>query len=175
MTEAPHAYANWLPLLDRFRDGDDSALELMWEGSIEWSSVVAERWTLHVTAALEARLQAVSKRLQLGLNRSGGDAHAIALALLDAKRALKPLRSFASLPCMPEQVGEHLKGELERWTRRTQETLEQGAADVRADNGRLLKIIRDNSLTTAAAAEAPPATANENAGEPMRRTRRVIL
>ncbi|HKG13375.1 MAG TPA: hypothetical protein VKB12_08545 [Pyrinomonadaceae bacterium] len=173
MTEIPRGYASWLPLLDGFRDGDDSALELMRQGSLEWTSVVAERWTAQVTSAVEARLQSVSKRLQLGLNRSGGDAHAVARTLLDARRALQPLREFASIPCMPEGVGEHLRRELERWARQTQETLEKGAKEIRFDNGRLLKVIRDNPLT-AAAAPAPPSH-EEGACEAARRPRRVIL
>lgn len=174
MTEIPSGYASWLPLIDNFRDGDDSALELMRQGSLEWTSVVAERWTTHVTSAVEARLKSVSKRLQLGLTRSGGDAHAVARSLLDARRALQPLWSFVSIPCMPASVGEHLKRELERWARQTQETLEKGAKEIRVDNGRLLKVIRDNPLTAA----APPPTQpppDEGAAETGRRPRRIIL
>jgi len=174
LTEIPRGYASWLPLIDNFRDGDDSVLELMRQGSLEWTSVVAERWTAHVTSAVEARLQSVSKRLQLGLNRSAGDAHAIARSLLDARRAHQPLWSFVSIPCMPESVGEHLRRELERWARQTQETLEKGAKEIHSDNGRLLKIIRDNPLTTAVSPPQPPPF-EEDAPETACRPRRLIL
>lgn len=173
MPEIPSAYASWLPLLDRFREGDDAALDLMRQGSIEWSNVVAQRWTQHVTAAFEGRLQAISKQLQLGLNRSSGDAFALARSLLDARHALQPLRAFISLPSLPEEVRNHLQSELERWATQTQDRLEKGAQEIRADNGRLLKIIRDNSL--AARAETSPPAATEIDDAPPRRGRRIIL
>ncbi len=174
MPDIPRAYAEWLPLLDRFRDGDDVVLDALHQGSIEWSSVVAERWTQHVTSALAARLQSVSRRLQLNLNRSGGDAFAVARALLDARRALQPLSAFVALPCLPEHVAEHLKSELARWTNETQAQLEKNAREIRTDNGRLLKIMRDNSLTTPMET-APPAAATDTVEQPTRRGRRVIL
>lgn len=173
MLNTPHEYASWLPLLDRFREGDDSVLDLMHQGSIPWSSVVAERWTMQVSSALEARLKRVSKQLQLHLDRARGDGFAIARALLDARRALQPLWHFVAIPCLPANVGDHLKSELTRWASETQAALEKHAGEIRADNGRLLKTIRDNSLTRAADGHLPPAA--KGAEPPPPSGRRVIL
>src|SRR5258706_353072 len=118
---APSEYASWLPLLDRFRDGDDSVLALMQQGSIGWTNVVAERWTQQVSSAVSVRLTGISKMLQVGLERARGDFFAISRALLDARRALQPVRQFATLPCLPENLMSHLKSEVERWARETQE------------------------------------------------------
>lgn len=174
MSSIPREYASWLPLLDRFRDGDDTVLELMRQGSVEWSNVVAERWTSRVASAMEARLKAVSQQLQLGFNRAGGDIFAVGCSLLNARRALQPLRHFALIPCLPEKVSDHLKSELERWIRETQETLEKNAREIRTDNGRLLKAIRDNSLAKSAENNlSPSSTAAET--PPARKGRRIIL
>jgi hypothetical protein len=173
-SEAPHSYAGWLPLLDRFREGDDSALELMRDGSIDWSSIVAERWTSQVSSALERRLTMLSKQLQLWLDRSRGESFAVAGALLNARRSLDRLREFVAIPCVPDNVKNHLRTEIDRWAVETQKVLEENAAKIRTDNGRLLKTLRDNPLTVVTAVAEKKATISADAGPPVR-GRRVIL
>lgn len=142
---APASYAEWVPLLERFRDGDDSVLGLLLAGTLEWTNVVAERWTARVAEAFDARLNAVTRRLQLALDRSRGDVFSVSQALLDARRALAPLHAAAAMPCAPESVREHFAGEVARFAARTQESLEGSAKRNRADV--LLKALRDNPLT----------------------------
>lgn len=142
---APATYAEWVPLLDRFRDGDDSVLELLLAGSLEWTNVVAERWTARVAAAFDARLRKVTSRLQLALDRSRGDAFSVSQALLGARRALAPLHAATAMSCAPESVREHFAAEVARFAARTQESLEDSAKRNRADV--LLKALRDNPLT----------------------------
>lgn len=171
----PRTYAEWLPLLDRFRSGDDSDIQTMQNGSIEWTNVVAERWTRQVADALAARLQALSTNLQTGLNRARGDYFAVSNGLLAARRGLAPLRSFVALPCFPEMVRSHLASELDRWVTQTQNSLEKSAMEVRHDQGQLLKTIRDNPLNAVVADK--PGTATDQAEEslPPTQRRRVIL
>jgi hypothetical protein len=172
----PQAYAEWLPLLDRFRTGDDAALDPMRYGSIEWTNVVAERWTRHVADTLNARLQALSKQLQAGLDRARGDYFAISNALLLARRGLAPLLTFVNLPAIPADVQSHLSSELTRWTTETQKSLERHAEGVRHDQGRLLKTIRDHPLT--AVSEAPPTapiSQSSDSALPPSRGRRILL
>jgi hypothetical protein len=173
-TEIPHSYAGWLPLLDRFREGDDTVLELMGQGSIEWSAIVAERWTSQLSSALEQRLTALSRQLQLWLDRSRGESFAVAGALLNARRSLDRLREFAAIPCVPDSVRKHLESEIDRWARETQKVLEENAAKIRTDNGRLLKTLRDNPLTVVTAVAEQKVTTSTDAGPPVR-GRRVIL
>jgi hypothetical protein len=176
MAGAPNSYAEWLPLLDRFRAGDDSSLETMQQGAIEWTNVVAERWTRQVADALTERLQSLSKQLQVGLDRARGDYFAISNALLLTRRALGPLRTFVSLPALPIDVRNHLTSELNRWATETQKSLERHAETVRHDQGRLLKTIRDHTLTAAAeAAKTSAGSQATDAGAPPVRGRRVIL
>lgn len=141
----PGTYAEWVPLLERFRDGDDSVLDLLLAGTLEWTNVVAERWTARVADAFEVRLKAVTSRLQLALDRSRGDVFSVSKALLGARRALAPLHAAAAMPCAPESVREHFAGEVARFAARTQESLEDSAKRNRADV--LVKALRDNPLT----------------------------
>jgi hypothetical protein len=174
MTSAPATYAEWVPLLERFRDGDDSVLELLLAGSIEWTNVVAERWTARLADAFDVRLKAVSSRLQLALDRSRGDAFAVSQALLGARRALGPLLAAATISCVPQNVREHFAGEVARFAAQTQQSLEASARRNRADA--LLKAVRDNALTVpvplspSAAAESGPADTAQAV-----RGRRILL
>lgn len=172
----PRVYADWLPLLDRFRDGDDEALDLMQNGTIEWTNVVAERWTRRVDDAIAARLQAIDRQLQLGFDRSGGESFAISRAMLGARRALAPLVRFASMPGIPPQVATHLNAVLAQYAKSKQEGLERQAANLRHDNGRTLKAIRDNALTLSPvpAGREPATDASSHAAAPGPR-RRIIL
>ena len=172
---APRAYADWMPLLDRFRASDDSSLEPMQQGSIEWTNVVAERWTRQVADSLSVRLQALSKQLQTNLDRARGDHFAISNALLFARRSLLPLRAFVSLPALSADVRKHLVSELNRWSAETQKSLERHAEGVRHDQGRLLKTIRDHPLTTGVDEPRPFSRGTEPDGAPAPRGRRVIL
>lgn len=172
---APHVYAEWLPLLDRFRAGDYSALEVMQDGTIEWTNVVAERWTRHVADALTERLQALSKQLQAGLDRARGDYFAISNALLLARRGLMPLRTFVNLRAFPQDVQKYMLSELDRWANETQKSLERHAEGIRHDQGRLLKTIRDHPLNAAPNVE-PTTSSAQQPGEPVPpRGRRVLL
>jgi uncharacterized coiled-coil protein SlyX len=162
--------------LDRFRDGDDSVLDSLRGGTIEWTNVVAERWTRQIADCLTARLQSLSKQLQTSLDRARGDYFAISNALLITRRALTPLRGFVIMLALPADVRAHLESELNRWATETQKSLERHAEGVRHDQGRLLKTIRDHSLT-AAAEPPPPAHSNQSMPEAPHpgRGRRIIL
>jgi hypothetical protein len=145
----PTTYSEWVTLLERFSEGDDGCLEPMGRGSISWANVVAERWTAQLTQTFTSRLKQIQNQLQRSLDRAAGDTFATSRALLDARRALSPLRILATLPCLEERLHTFLTGELDRWARETQQSLEKSARNVRHDNGRLLKAIRDTALTSA--------------------------
>jgi len=170
---APHTYAEWVPLIERFAAGDDSVLESMRAGTIEWTNIVAERWSSRLNEALSARLKQVSKQLQLALDRAAGDTFGISRAMLGARRSLAPLRTATSLPCLPENIRAHLTDELRRFVSETQASLESGAKRIRHDDGHLLKALRDNPLTTPLA--STPDTGCEGSSEPPLRGRRVLL
>ena len=170
---APVTYAEWVPLLERFRDGDDSVIELLLAGTIEWTNVVAERWTARVAEAFDARLSHVASRLQLALDRSR-DAFSVSQALLGARRALAPLHAAAAMSCAPEPVREHFAGGVARFAAQTQESLETSAKCNRADV--LLKALRDNPLTVVV--PAPRYDETDSAGAataPAARGRRILL
>jgi hypothetical protein len=170
----PRTYAEWVRLLDRFREGYDDVLGPMRDGAIEWTPVVAERWSAQLSDAMTVRLQQLSKRLQRALDRAGGESFGVANSLLDARRSLASVQCLATLPCLEGRVRLHLTSELTRWARETQDSLEKGAQQVRWDGGRLLKALRDNPLTAPINGNATgpqPASTLDHSPKP----RRIIL
>ncbi|MBV9493743.1 MAG: hypothetical protein JOZ54_05825 [Acidobacteria bacterium] len=165
----PATYSDWLPVLDRFRDGDDAVIDAMCSGSLDWTNVVAERWTARFSTAFDARLQAVSAHLQRAMDRAQGDPFSISRAMLGARRALEPLRQVAALPCAPENVRSHFLERLAQFVSRTQESLEASAKRVRSDA--ILKAVRDNPLTAPSASSPAASDAQPPAGG----GRRVLL
>ncbi|HKO59263.1 MAG TPA: hypothetical protein VJ276_25580 [Thermoanaerobaculia bacterium] len=149
-------------------------IELLLAGTLEWTNIVAERWTARVADAFDTRLKKVSSGLQLALDRSRGDLFSVSQALLGARRALAPLHTAAALSCAPENVRAHFAGEVARFAARTQESLEASAKRNRADL--LLKALRDNPLTVVIPppVSAEPHSATGSAPQDGRR-RRVLI
>src|SRR5579863_8989816 len=115
----PRTYSEWMVVLDRFRSGDDAALAEIQSGSIEWTSVVAERWTAQIAATLDERLRALSKSLQTALNRARGH-DGLSNAMLMARRGLAPLQAFSAVPAIPSEVRAYLSSEVSQWAAETQ-------------------------------------------------------
>lgn len=169
----PRTYAEWLNLLDRFKAGENDALSAMQLGTIEWTSVVADRWTQHIVDCLNTRLQSLSDQLQRSLNRAAGDHLAIGNSMLLARRGLEPLRAFVALPAIPQNVHAFLAPNLEMWAEETQRSLERHASLVRHDQGRLLKTIREHPLNVKSV--TIPTATSQGSMPQAPKGRRVIL
>lgn len=170
----PSAYADWLPLIEQFRDGDDTVLPAMQSGKLEWTNIVAERWTMRMAEAFKARLEKVSRQLQTAMDRASGDAFAVSKAMLAARRALSPVRAAAALACLPDHVRAHFSDEVARFATQTQESLESSARRIRIDGGAMLKAIRDNPLTAVESLDPDPEPPSDSS-PPSARGRRVLL
>ena len=170
----PAAYAEWLPLIEQFRDGDNAVLPAMQNGKLEWTNIVAERWTTRMAEAIKVRLERVSRQLQTAMDRAAGNAFTVSKAMLAARRALSPVRAAAILPCLPDHVRNHFSDEVARFAMQTQESLENSAKRIRTDGGAMLKAIRDNPLTAEESPAADPEPPSDSS-PPSARGRRVLL
>lgn len=167
----PRAYAEWLPVLDRFANGDDDALHDLALGEAPWTSGVAQRWTSQVVLAIETRLTALSDSLQRALQRAMNPDDQ-ARALIAARRRLMALNTFAALDCFPKEVQAQLQAQIESWRTSTQSSLEKSAQSVRDDDGRMLKVLKESTLVRATVeSTAPIPGPNRDGG----RGRRILL
>lgn len=158
MTSPPRQYAEWAAALDRFAAGDDASIDAMEQGTLEWTAVVAERFTQRLHDAFFSRLQDAQRRLGRHLDSARGDETRLAQALVGARHLLAPLARVARLVALPENVRTHLHGELTRLAENIQQSLEASARADRRAGERLLAVVRRNPIRVPGGPEPSAAT-----------------
>jgi hypothetical protein len=171
----PRQYADWAAALDRFAAGDDACIDPMERGTLDWTAVVAERFTQRLHDAFFARLQDAQRRLGRQLDAARGDETRLAQALVGARHLLAPLARVARLPALPDNLRTHLTGELTRLAESTQQSLESSARADRRAGERLLAVVRRNPIRVPGAAEPPAPAAKPSASPPAGGRRPIIL
>jgi hypothetical protein len=130
---------DWVPLFERFGNGDDTALDEMQNSTIDPKAAHTLRWLLAASNALGQRLAVFSDGLQDRLDRcSAAD---IAAVLDWAREQLVPLYRFSCVPSLPDWTRAHIDDECRRWVERTQASVELRAARVN-DQGLLALTVR---------------------------------
>jgi hypothetical protein len=151
----PKNYSEWVVCFDRLKEGehDESTLQLMEKGTIEWSRGVAERITQRLYETIDYRLRQTADLLQRELDRCNGNETVLVKALLTARKRLTVLKRLAHLPAFPEHVRESMYNILSEYAKSTQESLEKSALTDRT--GRLRMLIKNNPLTQFNVGENP--------------------
>jgi hypothetical protein len=157
MSAPPRQYAEWAAALDRFAQGDDATIDEMERGTLEWTAVVAERFTQRLHDAFFTRLQDAQRALGRQLDAARGDEARLAQALVGTRHLLAPLARVARLDVLPEPLRTHLAGELARMASSTQQSLEQSARADRHRGERLLAVVLRNPIRVPGASPAPAA------------------
>jgi hypothetical protein len=156
MPTNPTNYAQWLPLLDRFRDGDYDVLPEMQAGSIEWSKGVTERFSRELGEVLETRLKWLTSELQKRLARARGPFE-IRGALGWAQSQLPVLHRFTRLPVLEQRLAAHLDQECSQWVARTISSMQSSAQAQKTDQGETAQMLKQSPLKW-----PPDATISDN-------------
>lgn len=161
----PRTYVEWSACLERFETGldDQATIAVMRQGTLSWSSGVAELFSERLSAMLSVRLQRCSDQMSRQL-QSGADEVAVVRAMTNARHILANLSVLATLEAFPEVLTSHVSKELKLYAERTQKSLEDSAKSDRS--GRLASLIRNNSLLHASAPVQPQGNAAKPAALP---------
>lgn len=148
MIPIPHTYAEWVDILDVFQAGTNDAevLEAMTQGTVEWQSGVAERFSRRLIDSVNARMNAASDRFQKNVTRAGGSEGEIVRALLALRKEMSFLASAIALPAIPEKEREYYRQLVIDQANRMQKSLEDSAG--RDRSGRMASIIRNHRVNT---------------------------
>jgi hypothetical protein len=174
----PRSYIEWSACLDLLEQGLDDAATLaaMEQGTLGWTSGVAELFSERLNTTLDLRLQRCAEQLSRQL-RSGADEVTLVRALLNTRATLANLRRLATLAPFPAMLQAHVNDVLKGYAERTQASLEDNAKTDRS--GRLASLLRNNSILAYAAAPSAPLTpahaAAGHASSPSAPRRRTIL
>ena len=144
----PHTYAEWIPVLEMLKNktDDEAVLQAMQNGTVEWQSGVAERFSKKLIDAVNHRMNAATDKFQKEMTRTQGQERAIVQALLALRKEFRFLAQAINLPALPEKDRQHYYQLVISHANGVQSSLEDSAKKDRT--GKLASIVRNNKINT---------------------------
>lgn len=146
--EVPKTYSEWVQVLDALKRkvDDEAVLSAMQEGTIEWQTGVAERFTKKLIDVVNYRMNIASDKFQKEIGRSNGQERAIVQALLALRKELCFLSKTMNLPAIPENDRLQYYQMVISQANSMQNSLEESAKKDRS--GKLASIVRNNKVNS---------------------------
>ncbi len=146
MIREPHTYAEWNEVLKEYKakGNDADVLQAMQQGTIEWQSGVAERFSRKLLEATNARLNAASDKFQRDMTHSRGSEGGLVQALLDMRKELAFLARAVNIPAVPEEQRKQFVQIVLDQANQIQSSLEDTAKQ--DYSGKLSSIIRNHRV-----------------------------
>ena len=146
MMQAPHTYAEWVKVLDLFRarQDDREVLAAMQQGSLEWQSGVADRFSKRLVDAVNARMNTASDKFQRDMSNARGVEGAIVQALLSLRKEMALLARAVDIPSLPEEYRRQYVQLVLDQANHMQDSLEDSAKKDRS--GKLSSIVRNHRV-----------------------------
>ena len=126
------------------RTDDDSVMDAMHRGTLEWQSGVAERFAKKLIDVINGRMNAATDKFQREIARSRGSEREIVQALLSLRKEMRFLSEAINLPVIPEQDRQRYKQLVRSHADAVQKSLEDSAKSDRT--GKLASFIRNNKV-----------------------------
>lgn len=148
MIPAPHTYSEWVSVLDIFKakSNDSEVLTAMKNGTVEWQSGVAERFSKRLIDSVNYRMNAASDKFQKEMSRAYGSEGAIVQALLALRKELSFLVQAIDLPALPEKNRQQYIRLVLDQADNVQKALEDSAKKDRS--GKLSSIVRNHKVNS---------------------------
>ncbi len=146
MMPTPHTYSEWTKILDIFKakEDDTGILSVMKEGTLEWQSGVAERFSKRLVDAVNTRMNAASDKFQRDMNYARGAEGAIVQALLALRKELAFLVQAMDIPALPEEYRKQCIQLVSDQAKNVQISLEDSARKDRS--GKMSSIVRNHRV-----------------------------
>ena len=146
MMPTPHTYSEWTKVLDIFKakEDDTGILSVMKEGTLEWQSGVAERFSKRLVDAVNTRMNAASDKFQRDMNYARGEEGAIVQALLALRKELAFLVQAMDIPALPEEYRKQYIQLVSDQAKNVQISLEDSARKDRS--GKMSSIVRNHRV-----------------------------
>jgi len=144
----PKIYSEWVELLDMFqaKTDDEAVITAMQNGTVEWQTGVAERFTQKLIDTVNARLNTASDKFQRDLNNARSHEGQIIQALLALRKEFCLLAKAINLPALPEKDRKQYVQLVLTQANKSQESLEESAKKDRT--GKLASIIRNHKVNS---------------------------
>ena len=116
----------------------------MQQGSLEWQSGVADRFSKRLVDAVNARMNTASDKFQRDMSNARGAEGAIVQALLSLRKEMALLAQAVDIPSLPEEYRRQYVQLVLDQANHMQDSLEDSAKKDRS--GKLSSIVRNLSL-----------------------------
>ena len=142
----PTTYSEWVDILDvlKAKTDDEDVLYAMQNGTIEWQSGVAERFTKKLIDVINYRMNLASDKFQMEMSRSYGQERNIIQAIIALRKELLFLSKAINLPAIPEDTRQQYYQLVISQANSIQKSLEDSARKDRT--GKLSSIVRNNKV-----------------------------
>lgn len=146
MISTPHTYAEWVKVLDIFKQKTDDmdVLAAMQAGTIEWQAGVAERFSKRYMDSVNSRMNAASDKFQRDLSNARGAEGAIVQALLSLRKEMKYLVQAVNVRAFPEEYRRQYVQMVIEQADTMQKSLEDSARQDRS--GKMSSIVRNHKV-----------------------------
>ena len=148
MIPTPHTYSEWVSVLDIFKSksNDSEVLTAMKNGTIEWQSGVAERFSKRLIDSVNHRMNTASDKFQKDMSRAYGSEGAVVQALLALRKEMSFLVQAIDLPVLPEKNRQQYIQLVLDQADNMQKSLEDSAKKDRS--GKMSSIVRNHKVNS---------------------------
>lgn len=144
---APATYAAWASLLDKFGDGDDTALEEMSGSGFIVDAGTASRFYGRVEQVYKKRKQTWLDKFQRSFRLQNFKTEDdFAIALRNGKQNLKPLSRFVVLKAFPDDLRGTLKKDLEDFVAEIKNSLKDNISKISTGREKMLVLLNSFGL-----------------------------
>lgn len=146
---APTTYSEWTNLLDKFGNGDDTALEELSNGSFTVDAGTASRFYSRVEEVYKKRkqnwLDKFQRSFQMQNFKSEDD---FEIALRNGKQNLYPLSKFVVLKGLPEDLQKTLIKDLEDFVSEIKKSLKDNVSKISSGREKMLILLNTFGLNS---------------------------
>ena len=146
MITPPSTYAEWVEILEmlKVKENDGAVLSAMQEGTIEWQSGVAERFSQRLVDTINHRMNTASDKFQREMGRANGEERAITQSILALRKEMAFLFEAINIPAIPEDIRNQYCQLVKEQADNMQKSLEDSAKKDRT--GKLSRIVRNTKV-----------------------------
>lgn len=148
MISAPHTYSEWVKVLASFKEktDDENVLAAMKNGTLEWQSGVADRFSKRFIESVNYRMDNASDKFQRDLSRAYGSESAIIQALLSLRKEMRYLVQAVDVQVFPENYRKQYVQMVIEQANTMQNSLEDSARKDRS--GKMSSIVRNHKVNS---------------------------
>jgi len=139
---APTTYSEWTNLLDKFGDGDDTALEELSKGSFIVDAGTASRFYSRVEEVYKKRKQNWLDKFQRSFQfQNFKTEDDFEIALRNGKQNLSSLSKFVVLKGLPDDLRKTLKKDLEEFVAEIKKSLKDNVSKISRGREKMLILL----------------------------------